>query len=52
MSDLKKLCNEFLSKDEEDFKNHDFKHAKFLVSIMPDLKEGKVLFSSFQNMIV
>lgn len=42
MTDTKAVCNSFLAKDKEGFQNPQFRHAEFIVEIMPQLKDGQV----------
>ena len=44
MANILDECRKFLSKDREDFQNHDFRHAQYLVEILPELKSGDVCF--------
>ena len=42
MSNINDECKRFIAKDEEGFQNYEFKHAQFLVDLLPELKSGKV----------
>ena len=46
MANIIDECRKFLAKDREDFQNLDFKHAQYLVEILPELKSGDVCFTN------
>lgn len=37
-------CRRFLSRSKEGFENPDFKHAQYLVDLLPELNSGNVRF--------
>lgn len=45
MSNINDECKKFIAKDTEGFQNHEFKHAQFLVELLPELNSGNVLIS-------
>lgn len=42
MSNIIEQCKRLISRDDEGFQNPDFKHAQYLVDILPDLNSGNV----------
>jgi len=42
MSNINEECKKFIARDSEGFQNYDFKHAQYLVELLPELNSGNV----------
>ncbi len=47
MSNIIEECRKFIAKDSEGFQDHNFKHAQYLVELLPELNSGNVCISQY-----